>query len=67
MPIAQPVKPVVPSGPSSPEEACGRRVFIALAMCINEQCDKPQFTHHPQCIKFRQQTKDTQDRMNSDR
>jgi len=59
-PVAQ---PVAPAGPSSPEEACGRRVFIALAMCINEQCDKPQFTNHPQCVKFRQQTKDNQERL----
>jgi len=64
-PVAQPVKPVVPSRPSSPEEACGKRVFIALTMCINEQCDKPQFTNHPQCVKFRQQTKDTLERMYS--
>jgi hypothetical protein len=60
-PIAQPATPV---GPTSPEEACGKRVFIALAMCINEQCEKQQFTNHPQCVKFRQQTKDNQERMN---
>lgn len=49
-----------PAGPSSPQEVCGNRVFIALAMCISEQCQAPRFTQHPQCVKLRQQREERQ-------
>lgn len=49
--------PAAPSGPSSPKEACGKRVFLALALCMNEQCNTPQFTRHPQCVELREQNR----------
>jgi len=50
-----PTPPAVPAGPSSPKEACGSRVFIALAMCLNEQCESPRFRGHPQCVQLREE------------
>src|SRR5205814_3285373 len=40
--------------PATPREACGSRVFLALALCMEEQCDKPRFKSHPQCEKVRE-------------
>ncbi len=57
--------PPVPSGPSSPEEACGKRVFVALAMCVQEQCQTPQFVNHAQCVEMRRLQKANQDRINN--
>ena len=62
---APPLQTPHESGPSSPEEACGKRVFLALTFCIQEQCQTPHFTNHPQCVKFRQQTKDNQNRISN--
>lgn len=39
----------------SPREACGDRVFIALALCMKRQCNKPELAGHPQCVQMRQQ------------
>lgn len=61
-----PPRPALPVGPSSPREACGARVFLALAMCFQEQCDSPRFRNHAQCVEMRQQQKAIQDR-NSNR
>jgi hypothetical protein len=43
--------PVVPSGPTSPREACVRKGFLAGAACMEEQCDTPRFKSHPQCVQ----------------
>jgi serine/threonine protein kinase len=42
------------AGPASPREACGSRVFLALAVCMEEQCDKPRYKSHPQCDRVRE-------------
>jgi hypothetical protein len=42
-----------PSQPTSPREACGNRHFIALAMCMQRQCDTPRFRQHAQCQRLR--------------
>lgn len=34
---------------ASPRDACGSRVFLALAVCMEEQCESPRFKSHPQC------------------
>ena len=31
-------------------EACGKRVFIALAVCIEEKCEEPRFRQTQECI-----------------
>ncbi len=43
-----------PPGPSSPREACGRRVLLALWRCLEEQCASPRFAQHPQCREVRE-------------
>jgi len=49
-----PAPAVATVGPRSPREACGARVFLALAVCMEEQCEKPRFKSHPQCDKVRE-------------
>ena len=40
-----------PSGPLSAREACGNRVFIALAICMDRECERPQFRDNPECVR----------------
>ena len=40
--------------PASPSEACGKRVFIARALCLDEQCEKPRFHAHAECVALRE-------------
>lgn len=65
-PVAQaPVRsePVATAAaPSSPRDACGKRIFLAMAICMQEQCSSPRFNAHPQCVQMRQQQKEAQDR-----
>lgn len=38
----------------SPGEACGGRVLLARAWCIDRQCEKPVFRNHAECVKLRE-------------
>lgn len=58
-------QPALPIGPSSPREACGGRIFLALAMCMQEQCETPKFRNHAQCVELRQQRQAIEDRNNN--
>ncbi len=40
--------------PASPSEACGKRVFLARALCLDEQCAKPRFHGHAECVALRE-------------
>jgi hypothetical protein len=42
-----------PTGPRSPDEACGKRVFIARDMCIQDACANAEFSRHPICAELR--------------
>ncbi|MEY4427433.1 MAG: hypothetical protein RLZZ182_122 [Pseudomonadota bacterium] len=42
----------------NPDEVCGGRVFIAKALCMKRQCERPRFRQHAQCVKFKQQEAD---------
>ena len=61
-PVQPAPPPVAAAGPSGPQEACGKRVFLALAMCMQEQCQTPQFITHPQCVQMFQQQKESRQR-----
>lgn len=37
----------------TPREACSPRVFLALAVCMEEVCESPRFRDHPQCERVR--------------
>ena len=52
-PPAKPRAQAATDGPSSPSEACGGRVFIALMQCIERQCNSGRFNSHPQCAEVR--------------
>lgn len=41
-------------GTASPQEACGKRVLLALARCMERQCAEPRFADHPQCAEIRE-------------
>ena len=46
--------PALLDGPASPRQACGSRVFLALAACMEAQCERQRFKSHPQCDKVRE-------------
>ncbi|HEX2541917.1 MAG TPA: protein kinase [Caldimonas sp.] len=35
---------------ATPREACGKRVFIALAVCMDEKCEEPRFRQTKECV-----------------
>jgi serine/threonine protein kinase len=58
-PAAAPTAPVAsaaapPAEPRSPAEACGSRILLARAWCIDRQCEKPVFRNDPECVKLRE-------------
>ena len=40
-------------GSANPKAACDGRILIGFLNCMNEQCAKPAFTQHPQCVERR--------------
>lgn len=48
--VAAPV-PAAPTAPASAREACGDRLFIALAVCMDRECEQPRFRDQPECVK----------------
>jgi hypothetical protein len=38
------------NGPASAREACGKRVFIALAVCMDDRCEEPRFRNTEECV-----------------
>jgi hypothetical protein len=51
-PAAAPALPTKSAGPASAREACGSRVLIALAICMDRQCARPEFAGGADCRKF---------------
>ncbi|KQY86072.1 serine/threonine-protein kinase [Pelomonas sp. Root1444] len=45
---------VAPAEPRSPAEACGSRMLLARAWCIDRQCEKPVFRNDPECVRLRE-------------
>ena len=51
---ASPSRPVIAGEgtlPSSAREACGSRAFIALAICMDRECEQPQFRNSAECVR----------------
>ena len=48
---ARPVPTFAPSGLRSATQVCGRRVFLALAICMDRECERPLFRDQPDCKK----------------
>jgi len=38
---------------AGPNERCGSRVLLALWICIERECGKPELRAHPECVKWR--------------
>jgi len=54
-PAPKPVeKPAaVPPPLAGPNERCGSRVVLALWLCIERECRKPELQQHAECVKWR--------------
>ena len=52
-PMVQPSRsePVPAVGPATAREACGDRRFIALALCVDRECERPRFRDTPECVR----------------
>ena len=48
--MAPPAAPADPVGPASAREACGGRVFLARAVCMDRECEQPRFRNTAECI-----------------
>lgn len=48
---ARPVPTFTPIGPRTASDICGRRVFLALAICMDRECERPIFRDQPDCKK----------------
>lgn len=45
--------PAAQGGARDPHEACGRRMLIALHLCLVRECSKPAYHDHPECVQVR--------------
>ncbi len=48
--VAAPV-PAAATGPATAREVCGTRLFIALAVCMDRECEQPRYRDHPECVR----------------
>jgi len=48
---------------TGPREACGARRFIALLLCMQQQCDTPRFHEHAQCVRMREEEQARRERI----
>jgi serine/threonine protein kinase len=53
--VAAPATPVEIPPVLSPRERCGRRVLVALWLCMDRECAKPEDASHPECVAWREQ------------
>ena len=51
---AAPASTAAAPEPRTASEACGGRVLLARAWCIDRQCAKPQFHNDAECVKLRE-------------
>lgn len=45
--------PAAPETVTGPRERCGSRVLVALSLCMERECKKPELRQHPECVKWR--------------
>ena len=48
--VAAPVA-AAPTGPATAREMCGSRLFIALAICMDRECEQPRYRDAAECVK----------------
>ncbi|MEK8033332.1 protein kinase [Ideonella sp. DXS29W] len=44
---------VVAAGTADPRAACGKKVFLALALCIDRLCRDSTYSNHRECVRLR--------------
>lgn len=49
--------PVAPAPAQPPATLCAGTRFVAHALCLQRECDKPGRQQHPQCMRMREQQK----------
>jgi hypothetical protein len=42
--------PIASTEPRTAREACGKRMFFALAACMDHRCEEPRFRAGPECV-----------------
>jgi serine/threonine protein kinase len=52
-PASAPALAAAPAKLVGPTERCGKRVLVALWICIQRECGKPELAQHPECVKWR--------------
>ena len=50
VPVARPTPAPADNQPATAREACGRRVFIALAVCMDERCEEARYRNGEECV-----------------
>ena len=43
--------PAAPITPTTAREKCGNRLFIALAVCMDRECEQPRYRDQPECVQ----------------
>ncbi|MBW8847421.1 MAG: serine/threonine protein kinase [Burkholderiales bacterium] len=49
-----PTPTVAPPEPRTAAEACGSRILLARAWCVDRQCEKPIYRNDAECVKLRE-------------
>ena len=49
-PVPATTTAAVEAAPASAREACGKRVFISLAICMDEKCEEARYRSTPECV-----------------
>jgi hypothetical protein len=54
---AAPLRPAppVPAALQAPSERCSGRVLLALWLCVERECGRPELQSHPECVKLREE------------
>ena len=63
---AEPVRRAAAAAPAeaaSPSQACGERVFLARALCLQRECAKPRFREHAHCVQMRNEMAERRERV----
>jgi len=59
-----PAPTFTPVGPRTATEVCGRRVFLALAICMDRECEQPAFRDQPDCKRVLEVKRQRENREN---
>ncbi len=52
VPSPRPLPSAMAAMPATAREACGSRVFIAMAMCMERECELPRYRNQAECVRI---------------